>query len=48
MWIFEKMKIEKVTLKKSSREGRIEKDAEFHKEEGEGWDKKIDRSCVGI
>ena len=33
-------KIEKVTPKKSSREGRIEKEAEFHKKEGEGWGQK--------
>lgn len=40
MWIFEKRKIEKVTLKKSAREGRPEKEAEFHKKEGEGWGQK--------
>ena len=46
MWIFEKRKIEKVTLKKSAREGRPEKEAEFHKKEGEGWGQK-DRQEIG-
>lgn len=47
MWIFEKMKIEKGTLKKSSREGRIEKEAEFHKKEGEGWGQKDRQELCG-
>ena len=47
MWIFEKRKIEKVTLKKSSREGRIEKEAESHEKEEEGGQGQKDRQEWG-